>query len=95
MDDEKKLILTDEKGIEYEFQVVDVLEVDEKAYTVLLPLDSFEGEAIVLKVDQDENGDEILFEIEDEEEWNMVSRVWEQLNNPQGKNGESRKKSEI
>jgi len=75
---ENTIILTDEEGKEHEFLVVDILSVDE--YAVLLPVgeESEPDEAIVLKIDVDEEGNEVLREIEDEEEWERVVQAWEE-----------------
>ena len=36
-------------------------------------------EAIILKIGKDENGDDILFDIEDDEEWEKVADAWQEL----------------
>jgi uncharacterized protein YrzB (UPF0473 family) len=75
------IVLMDDEGQEHEFMVVDFLEVGEKEYVVLLPLDEEEeedeGEAIVFRLELDEQGEEVLREIEDDEEWGAVERAWE------------------
>ncbi len=91
MAEEGTLVLTDEKGEEYKFQLIEVIQVDDDEYAVLLPVDVSNGEAVVLKIDQDEDGEEVLYEIDDDEEWEKVNRVWEEINKPEGKNGESKK----
>ncbi|MHB1418133.1 MAG: DUF1292 domain-containing protein [Bacillota bacterium] len=77
--EEDTLVLTDEDGKEHEFQVVDMLEVEGKEYAILLPMDEESGEAIVFKIEMDENGDESLAEIEEDKEWELVVKTWEQL----------------
>ncbi|MGI9860112.1 DUF1292 domain-containing protein [Moorella naiadis] len=78
-DEENTIILTDDEGHEHEFIVVDILNVEDDEYAILLPAASAdnEGEAIVLKIGLDEDGNEILFEIEDEDEWQRVAQAWE------------------
>ncbi len=73
------LVLTDEEGQEHQFTVIDFIEVDDQEYAILLPVGEEEemGEAIILKVCLDENGDEVLYEIEDDEEWEAVAQAWE------------------
>ncbi|WP_227765899.1 DUF1292 domain-containing protein [Zhaonella formicivorans] len=78
-DCEDIIILQDEDGNDHEFSIVDVLELDDNKYAILLPTDEEMDEAVILKIDVDENGDEILFEIEDDEEWEAVARAWEKL----------------
>lgn len=73
--------LTDEEGKDHNFRLLDVLEVDGGEYAVLLPLADEDGEmeadeAIILKFARDEEGNEILMEIEDDEEWEKVADAW-------------------
>lgn len=79
-DQENTIILTDDEGQEHEFVVVDILESGDNEYAVLLPVETYNtsSEAIVLKIGLDEDGKEILYEIEDEEEWEQVVRSWEE-----------------
>ncbi|MGB9661193.1 MAG: DUF1292 domain-containing protein [Moorellaceae bacterium] len=72
-------MLRDEEGQEHEFLVVDILEVDDGEYAILLPVADNTGEAIVLKIAKDEQGREILCAIEDEGEWERVAEAWEEL----------------
>ena len=72
------LILVDEEDQEHPFQMIDMVEVDGSQYAVLVPLEegSDEDEAIILKIVTDENGDEMLIDIEDDEEWEKVVDIW-------------------
>ncbi|BCV21873.1 DUF1292 domain-containing protein [Moorella sp. Hama-1] len=78
-DEENTIILTDDEGQEHEFIVVDILNIENDEYAILLPAEGAdnEGEAIVLKIGLDEDGNEILYEIEDEDEWQRVTQAWE------------------
>ena len=64
------LILVDEEDQEHPFQMIDMVEVDGNQYAVLVPLEegAEEDEAIILKIVLDENGEEVLYDIEDDEE---------------------------
>lgn len=80
-DEENVVILTDEDGHDHEFLVLDIMELDDMEYAILLPLEEEEGEeeeAIILKIGLDENGEEVLFDIEDDEEWEMVAQAWQE-----------------
>ncbi len=80
-DRENTIVLTDEDGDEYEFTVIDVLDVDDKEYLVLLPPEGEDAEvdeAVILRLEVDENGEEVLYDIEDDEEWDRVSQAWEE-----------------
>lgn len=72
------LILIDEEDQEHPFQMIDMVEVDGNKYAVLVPLeeDAGEDEAIILKIVEDENGEEVLYDIEDDEEWEKVVDIW-------------------
>ena len=72
------LILVDEEDQEHPFEVIDMIEVDGNQYAVLTPLDegAEEEEAIILKIVTDENGEEMLWDIEDDEEWEKVVDIW-------------------
>ena len=72
------LILIDEDEQEHPFQMIDMVEVDGSHYAVLVPLEegSDEEEAIILKIVVDENGEEVLYDIEDDEEWEKVVDIW-------------------
>jgi len=80
-DDGDVIVLTDEDGKDHEFELIEILEVDAREYAVLAPLDGAgaeagaeptdedEDEAIILRVETDENGDRIFSDIEDDAEW--------------------------
>ncbi|NMA54671.1 MAG: DUF1292 domain-containing protein [Firmicutes bacterium] len=76
------VVLTDEEGIEHEFEVVDYFSLDEKEYAILLAIDDFEddedGEVLIFRIEDEEDGDQILVEIEDDEEWERAAAMWEE-----------------
>ncbi|NLL53471.1 MAG: DUF1292 domain-containing protein [Peptococcaceae bacterium] len=78
------IVLNDDEGHEHEFMHLESLEVDGNTYYVLLPVDEAEeeddeAEAIILKLSKDENGEDMLMDIEDDEEWEKVVDAWEEL----------------
>lgn len=79
------ITLTDEDGVDHEFLHLDTLKVDGSTYFVLLPVsedeevDEDEDEAIILKLGQDEEGNQMLLDIEDDEEWEKVADTWNNL----------------
>ncbi|OGO77558.1 MAG: hypothetical protein A2Y23_15690 [Clostridiales bacterium GWB2_37_7] len=87
MSDEMDIILLyDEEGNETEFEVVATLELDDNEYAILLPRDDERDpeaeeveEAYILRIEQDENGEDVLVGIEDEEELNAVIEAYEEL----------------
>jgi uncharacterized protein YrzB (UPF0473 family) len=80
------ILLYDEDCNETEFEVVATLELDENEYAILLPRDDARDpdaeeveEAYILRIEQDENGEDVLVGIEDEEELNAVIDAYEEL----------------
>lgn len=78
------IVLTDDDGKDHEFLHLDTLEVEGSTYFVLMPLageedDEEEDEAIILKLGKDENGNELLLDIEDDEEWEKIADAWESM----------------
>lgn len=79
--EDEVLTLTDEEGNEHEFSVIDIIEMDNTEYAILLPMaggqEEEEGEeAIILRIDKDDEGNEVLVDIEDDEEWEKVADTW-------------------
>ena len=77
--------VVDEDGKEHIFEELDRIETDDGRYVALLPLyddpqeqldDS--GELIILKVEEDDDGETYLCPIEDEEEFNEIGQAFEE-----------------
>ena len=71
--------LTDDEGNEYNFEVLDAIESDDGRYLALLPVhetaEEFledSGELVLVKVGE-ENGEEYLYPIEDDDEYEFVA----------------------
>lgn len=77
---DNNIVLIDEEGAEHQFEIIDMLEVEGANYAVLFPVEEEDGdEAIILKAGADENGEEVLFEIEDDEEWEKVADIYQEM----------------
>ncbi len=76
MADDQKIVLLDEDDNEIEFTFVDYVEVEEKRYVALLPDEDPENGVIVLRIDLDENGEDVLVEIEDDAEFDQVVEIF-------------------
>ena len=78
------IILNDENGNEVKFEFLDLVELDEEEYVVLLPVteegEEDEGEVVILKLeDTDENaGEESYVGVEDEEILNKVFAIFKE-----------------
>ncbi|MDD6061470.1 MAG: DUF1292 domain-containing protein [Oscillospiraceae bacterium] len=77
--------VVDEEGKEHVFEELDRIETDNGRYVALLPVyddpqemleDS--GELIILKVEEEDDGDTYLCPIEDEEEFNEIGQLFEE-----------------
>jgi uncharacterized protein YrzB (UPF0473 family) len=93
-DREDIVVLTDDEGNEVEFLFLDAFETGGRRYAVLVPLEGtddeategtedeefIEGnEAMIFRLEQDEQGEEVFVEIENDEEWAQVTAAWEEL----------------
>ena len=74
------VILNDEDGNEVKFEFLDLVELDDEEYVVLLPVsedgEEDEGEVVILKVEdtEEESEEESYVSVEDEE---ILSKVFE------------------
>lgn len=75
----------DEEGKEHVFEELDRIETDAGRYVALLPIydDAEEmleddGDVIILKVNEEKNGDIFLAPIEDEAEFNEIGEIFEE-----------------
>ena len=73
-DNEDVIKLLDEEGVEHEFSVVDVLEVDQRRYAVLQPVVGGEESdtAVIFRME-----DDTLVTIEDDAEFERVRQAFE------------------
>ena len=78
------IILNDEDGNEVKFEFLDLVELDNEEYVVLLPVteegEEEEGEVVILKVeDTDEDTDEESYvSIDDEDTLNKVFEIFKE-----------------
>ena len=78
------IVLNDEEGNEVQFEFLDLVELDEEEYVVLLPVsvegEEDEGEVVILKLeDTDEDSEEESYVgVEDEEILNKVFAIFKE-----------------
>lgn len=78
--DVEKITLLDEDGKENIFEVITKLDIEDNEYVIVVPSDAPEdSEAIILKIGKDENDEDILFTVEDDDEFKIVSEAYETL----------------
>ncbi|ARU63553.1 hypothetical protein CBW65_22985 [Tumebacillus avium] len=75
----ERITLTDEDGTEHEFDVLEMLEVDQKMYAILQPVDAQDEEAVILRVEKDDEGNDVLAYIEDDAEWDKVAEEYDTI----------------
>jgi len=73
------ITLIDEENVEHEFEIEAFLDVENNKYAVLIPIcdDEAEDEAVLMRFGVDEDGEDILYDIEDDEEWEKVAEAYE------------------
>ena len=79
------VILNDEEGNEVKFEFLDLIELDNEEYVVLLPVteegEEEEGEVVILKVednDDDESEEESYVSIDDEDTLDKVFEMFKE-----------------
>lgn len=79
------VILNDENGNEVKFEFLDLVELDDEEYVVLLPVteegEEDEGEVVILKVednDDEESEEESYVSVEDEDTLNKVFEIFKE-----------------
>ena len=78
------IVLNDENGNEVQFEFLDLIDLDNEEYVVLLPVtaegEEEEGEVVILKVeDTDEDSDEESYvSIDDEDTLNKVFEIFKE-----------------
>jgi len=77
---DKLITLLGENGEPYNFEVLGVITVGNRDYAILLPENDNGDVACVFRLEKDNQGEDILVEIEDDEELNSVAMAWKELN---------------
>lgn len=75
--------LVDEEGVEQTFEMIDCMDVDDERYYALVPyyedptkeLEA-DTELVILKSEEDENGEEILASIDNDEEYEKIGAMF-------------------
>ncbi|HHX73562.1 MAG TPA: DUF1292 domain-containing protein [Firmicutes bacterium] len=79
--------LVDEEGAEHDFIFLDIIMVNDNEYAIMIPseamaeangADDGEQEAVIFRIDEDENGEQSLVVVEDDAEWEAVAQAWEE-----------------
>lgn len=79
------IVLVDEEGNEHRFNLLDIVEVEDAKYAVMVPeiqntaTEEEEEEAVIFRIETDENGEEVLVDIEDDDEFIKVREVLDEM----------------
>lgn len=79
------IVLVDEEGHEHRFNLLDIVEVEGVKYAVMVPeiqntaTEEDEEEAVIFRIETDENGEEVLMDIEDDDEFIKVREVLDEM----------------
>lgn len=76
--EEEVFLVTDEEGVEHEMVIVYTFESQDRAYAVLLDRNDPEADGVIFRIEE-ENDDAYLVGIEDEEEWNRVANIYNEI----------------
>ena len=75
--------LTDEEGNEVEFELIDSVEYQGVTYYAMIPADA-EGDSedgfreyVILKMEKDEDGEDMLVTLDDDEEFDNVADIFD------------------
>ncbi|MBQ2253327.1 MAG: DUF1292 domain-containing protein [Clostridia bacterium] len=69
--------LTDEEGVERDFDILAVMELEGNEYYALVPTDSDEDEYIILKSEPAEGDEQVLITIDDDAEFDRVAEAFD------------------
>ncbi len=79
-EEEQIFLLTDDDGTEREMIMVYTFEVQEQVYAVLLDRNDPEADGLIFRLEEEEEGGEAyLVSIEDDEEWERVSKIYDEI----------------
>jgi len=77
-DEAEIFTLTDEEGNENQFELIGSHELDGITYLALVPIDNNDDEEyVILKVEQDEDGEDMLVTIDDDDEFDRIADIFD------------------
>jgi len=72
------LTLTDENGVDNDFEYLDCIEYKGKEYLILMPVDTVETEIVILEVEPVDEENENYLAVEDEKLLNAVYGIFKE-----------------
>ena len=77
-EESSNLTLTDENGVDNDFEYLDCIEYKGKEYLVLMPVDTVETEIVILEVEPVDEENENYLAVEDEKLLNAVYEIFKE-----------------
>ncbi|MBD2846236.1 DUF1292 domain-containing protein [Paenibacillus sp. IB182496] len=77
-DEEHVFVVGDEEGNEREMVMAFTFEMEEQPYAVLLDRNNPEADGVIFRIEE-ENEEAFLVGIEDDQEWERVTKVYEEI----------------
>ena len=77
-DEVSTLTLTDENGVDTEFEYLDCIEYENKEYLVLLPLDDEESSVVILEIEPVDEENENYLSVDDAQILNTVYQMFKE-----------------
>ena len=77
-EEESTLVLTDENGVDQEFEYLDCIEYEGKEYLVLIPAEEDAEELVILEVEPVDEENENYLAVEDEAVLNAVYGIFKE-----------------
>ncbi len=75
-EEESTLVLTDENGVDQEFEYLDCIEYEGKEYLVLIPAEEDANEIVILEIEPVDEENENYLAVEDEDVLNAVYAIF-------------------
>ena len=72
------LTLTDENGVETEFEYMDCIDYEGKEYLVLIPVEDESGEVVILEIEPVDEENENYLSVDDETVLNAVFGIFKE-----------------
>ena len=77
-EEESTLVLTDENGVDQEFEYLDCIEYEGKEYLVLIPAEEDANEIVILEIEPVDEENENYLAVEDESVLNAVYGIFKE-----------------
>ena len=77
-EEESTLVLTDENGVDQEFEYLDCIEYEGKEYLVLIPAEEDANEIVILEIEHVDEENENYLAVEDEAVLNAVYGIFKE-----------------